>query len=61
MNFRFDDHDGRKVQLEYTFSCHDENEAEAESFSEYSVQCVKKELESFGCKIRKIDCNTIFQ
>ena len=53
LNFQFD---GRRVQLEYTFSCHDENEAEAESFSEYCVQCVKKELESFGCKIRKIDC-----
>ena len=53
LNFQFD---GRKVQLEYTFFCHDENEAEAESFSEYCVQCVKKELESFGCKIRKIDC-----
>ncbi len=53
LNFRFDD---RKVQLEYTFSCHDENEAEAESFSKYCVQCVKEELEFFGCKIRKIDC-----
>jgi len=44
------------VQLEYTFSCHDENEAEAESFSAYCVRCVQKELEGFGCKIRKIDC-----
>ena len=53
LNFHFD---GRMVQLEYTFSCHDENEAEAESFSDYCVRGVKKELEGFGCKIRKIDC-----
>lgn len=53
LDFHFD---GRTVQLEYTFSCHDENEAEAESFSTYCVQCVRKELEAFGCKIRKIDC-----
>lgn len=53
LNFSFD---GRMVQLEYTFSCHDENEAEAESFSSYCVQCVRKELEAFGCKIRKVDC-----
>ena len=53
LNFHFD---GRSVQLEYTFSCHDENEAEAESFSTYCVQCVREELEAFGCKIRKIDC-----
>jgi len=53
LNFHFD---GRTVQLEYTFSCHDENEAEAESFSKYCVQCIQTELESFGCKIRKINC-----
>lgn len=53
LDFHFD---GRMVQLEYTFSCFDENEAEAESFSTYCVQCVRKELEAFGCKIRKIDC-----
>ena len=53
LNFHFD---GRKVQLEYTFSCCDENEAEAESFSDYCVRGVQKKLEAFGCKIRKIDC-----
>lgn len=53
LNFHFD---GRMVQLEYTFSCHDENEAEAESFSDYCVRGVQKELERFGCQIRKIDC-----
>lgn len=53
LNFHFD---GRMVQLEYTFSCHDENKAEAESFSDYCVRGVQKELEGFGCKIRKIDC-----
>ena len=53
LNFHFD---GRMVQLEYVFPCHDENEAEAESFSAYCVQCVQEALEEFGCKIRKIDC-----
>lgn len=53
LNFSFD---VRMVQLEYTLSCHDENEAEAESFSSYCVQCVRRELEAFGCKIRKVDC-----
>ena len=47
LNFHFD---GRKVQLEYTFSCCDENEAEAESFSDYCVRGVQKKLEAFGCK-----------
>ena len=53
LNFHFD---GRMVQLEYTFSCHDENAAEAESFSAYCVRCIQEKLEGFGCKIRKIDC-----
>lgn len=48
--------EGRMVQLEYTFSCHDENEAEAESFSAYCVRGIQDKLEEFGCKIRKIDC-----
>lgn len=53
LNFHFD---GRTAQLEYTFSCHDENAAEAESFSAYCVRCVRKELEAFGCKVGKIEC-----
>ena len=53
LNFQFD---GRTVKLEYTFTCHDENKAEAESFSAYCVRCVQKELEEFGCKVQKIDC-----
>ena len=53
LNFQFDD---RTVKLEYTFTCHDENKAEAESFSAYCVRCVQKELEEFGCKVQKIDC-----
>ena len=48
--------DGCLVRLGYTFQCHDENEAEAKSFSTYSVQCVQEALEEFGCKIRKIEC-----
>ena len=53
LDFHFN---GRAVRLEYTFSCHDENEAEAESFSAFCVRGVQKELEEFGCKVRKIDC-----
>ena len=54
LNFHFD---GRTVRLEYIFTCHDENAAEAESFSAYCVQCVQKELEEFGCKVGKIKCH----
>lgn len=53
LNFRFDDFN---AMLEYTFSCHDENEAEAESFSAYCVRGVQKKLEEFGCKVRRISC-----
>ena len=53
LNFRFD---GRTVKLEYTFTCHDENEEETESFSAYCVRGVQKKLEGFGCKVRAIDC-----
>lgn len=53
LNFRFD---GRRCCLAYTFSCFDENEAEAESFSQYCVRGVQKELEAFGCKLTGIDC-----
>ena len=53
LNFHFD---GRTAQLEYTFSCYDENKAEAESFSAYCLRGVKKKLEEFGCKVGKIRC-----
>ena len=43
LNFHFD---SRMVQLEYTFSCHDENEAEAESFSAYCVRLSKWKFKS---------------
>lgn len=54
LDFHFD---GRKCCLEYTFSCHDESEAEAESFSEYCVQRVQEELEKFGCRLSRINCS----
>lgn len=47
---------GRKVDLHYKFECHDENSAEAESFSRYCVNGVRRSLESFGCQITGIDC-----
>ncbi len=54
LHFHFD---GRWVDLEYTFSCHDENEAEAESFSEYSVRQIQEGLEKFGCKLTRVTCS----
>ena len=53
LNFHFDN---RTVQLEYNFTCCDESRAEAESFSEYCVRCVRKELEEFGCQVKRITC-----
>jgi len=47
---------GRWVELDYTFSCHDESEAEAESFSSYCVRGIQEELEAFGCKLTQISC-----
>ena len=53
---QFVQHVKKVYEKDDTFSCHDENKAEAESFSDYCVRGVQKELEGFGCKIRKIDC-----
>lgn len=47
---------GYKVNLEYVFTCHDENEAEAESFSEYCLNYVRDEFEKLGYCIEKISC-----
>ena len=53
LNFRVS---GSMVFLEYTFSCCDENEAEAESYSEYCIREVQKELESYGCRMIRVQC-----
>lgn len=53
LTFQFN---GRHVDLEYTFSCHDESKEEAESFSDYCVKSVRKDLESFGCKLLQTRC-----
>ena len=45
-----------KVQLKYQFSCNDENEAEAESFSKSCVEDIRRELEGKGYRIEKISC-----
>ena len=42
--------------MEYTFTCHDESKEEAESFSDYCVKSVRKDLESFGCKLTGTHC-----
>jgi len=54
LNFRFN---GRRVDLEYTFTCSDLNPAEAESFSRYCVQRVQEQLEAFGCKLLRTKCS----
>ena len=45
-----------KVQLKYHFSCNDENEAEAGSFSKSCVEDIRRELEGKGYRIEKISC-----
>lgn len=47
---------GYKVNVEYTFSCHDENEAEAESFSEYALKNIQGRLQENGYTIEKVTC-----
>lgn len=53
LTFRFN---GRRGELEYTFSCHDDSEEEAESFSDYCVKSVRKDLEALGCRISRVRC-----
>ena len=53
LTFQFD---GRRAEVEYTFSCYDESQEEAESFSEYCVKSVREDLEAFGCKLGQIHC-----
>lgn len=47
---------GYKVKVEYTFSCHDENEAEAESFSNYCLQNIREGLQEKGYTMEKVTC-----
>ena len=54
LSFRFF---GYKMCLEYTFTCHDENRKEAESFSRYAVESIRNELEEVGYRLEHISCN----
>ena len=45
-----------RVLLKYQFSCNDENEAEAESFSKSCVEDIREELEGKGYHIKRISC-----
>lgn len=47
---------GYKVNVEYTFSCNDENEAEAESFSAYCLRDIQERLQAQGYTIEKVNC-----
>lgn len=53
LNFKFS---GYKVMVEYTFLCHDENESEAESFSNYCLRYIRDRLQEQGYTIEKVDC-----
>lgn len=47
---------GYKAKVEYTFSCYDENEAEAESFSRYCLRAIKEKLQDQGYQMEQITC-----
>lgn len=51
LNFTFS---GYKVELEYTFSCNDENEAEAEGFSAYCLRSIEGKLQEQGFRVKNI-------
>lgn len=54
LNFKFK---GYKVWLDYLFTCHDENEDEAQSFSQSCIETnIKDELEELGYSIEQIYC-----
>ena len=43
-----------KVRVAYEFSCYDENEQEAEGFSNYCVKGVRSKLEELGYRMECI-------
>ena len=45
-----------RVLLKYQFSCNDDNEAEAESFSKSCVEDIREKLEGKGYRIERISC-----
>lgn len=47
---------GYKVTVKYIFSCNDENEAEAESFSNYCLEGVRDRLLDEGYTMERITC-----
>lgn len=51
LNFTFS---GYNVELGYTFSCNDENEAEAESFSAYCLRSIEGKLQEQGFRVKNI-------
>ena len=48
--------DGQKAQIRYLFASRGEDEAKAELLAADCVRNVQKELESFGCKLEKLEC-----
>lgn len=47
---------GYKARVGYTFSCNDENEQEAESFSDYSTRGIQEKLKELGYEVKRITC-----
>lgn len=46
--------DGYKVRVEYEFSCYDENEREAEGYSNYCAARIQSRLEELGYRMESI-------
>ena len=53
LDFKFT---GYKIRVDYTFVCHDENEAEAESFSNYYLQSVRHGLQEQRYTMENLIC-----
>lgn len=47
---------GYKVKLEYTFSCNDDSEQEAEDYAVFCLKGIQQKLEEVGYHIEKITC-----
>ena len=54
LDFAFD---GRNARIQYTFSCHDDSPAEAESFSRFCLNHIKNRLQGFKCRVQSVTCH----
>lgn len=49
---------GHRVRLTYTFSCHDENPAEAEGFAHFCLESIREKLEGYGYRLGEMSFQT---